>query len=109
MTIESVAGKNPVTHVGKLYNITASLAAERLVSSLAGVQGAECRLVSRIGQPIEEPQLVEVRLAGVSPERDADLRGEVERIVREELRELPRLAQQLVNGELRLNRWPLRE
>jgi S-adenosylmethionine synthetase len=107
MTIESVAGKNPVTHVGKLYNITASLAAERLVSSLADVQGAECRLVSRIGWPIEEPQLVEVRLAGVSPERGAELRGQVEQIMREELQRLPRLAEQLVQGELRLNRWPL--
>ena len=30
MTMESVAGKNPVTHVGKLYNIAASLIAQRL-------------------------------------------------------------------------------
>ena len=35
MTIESVAGKNPVTHVGKLYNLAAGLACERLVAELA--------------------------------------------------------------------------
>lgn len=108
MTIESVAGKNPVTHVGKLYNLAASFAAERLVASLAGVRGAACRMVSRIGQPIDEPQLVEVRLAGVDPERDAELGPEVERIVRDELERLPDLAEELVSGGLRLNRWPLR-
>ena len=108
MTIESVAGKNPVTHVGKLYNLAASLVTERLVSSLPGVRGAECRLVSRIGQPIDEPQLAEVRLAGGDPERDAELHGEVERIVRDELEHLPQLADELVRGDLKLNRWPLR-
>jgi S-adenosylmethionine synthetase len=108
MTIESVAGKNPVTHVGKLYNLAASLAAERLVASLPRVHGAECRMVSRIGRPIDEPELVEVRLSGADPERDPELAHEAERILRGELDHLPRLAEELVRGELRLNHWPLR-
>lgn len=108
MTMESVAGKNPVTHVGKLYNLAAGLAAERLVSELPGVRGAECALVSRIGQPIDEPQLVDVRLAGVDPARDGDLRREIERIVRQELDHLPHLAEELVRGNLRMGQWPLR-
>jgi S-adenosylmethionine synthetase len=108
MTMESVAGKNPVTHVGKLYNLAAGLAAERLVAALPGVRGAECALVSRIGHPIDEPQLVEVRLAGVDPERDAALARQAIHIVRAELDHLPRLAQDLVRGDVRLDRWPLR-
>jgi S-adenosylmethionine synthetase len=108
MTIESVAGKNPVSHVGKLYNLTASLAADRLVASLPGVRGAECRMVSQIGCPIEEPQLVEVQLAGVDPERDADLLRETEAIVRDEITRLPQLADELVSGKLRVDRWPMR-
>ena len=38
MTLESVAGKNPVTHVGKLYNLAAGLLAASLVEELPGVQ-----------------------------------------------------------------------
>ena len=108
MTIESVAGKNPVTHVGKLYNLTAGLAAQRLVDSLSEVSAAECRLVSRIGSPIEEPQLVEVRLAGPDPEADRELQIEAERIVRNEIAQLPTLADELLRGHLKLDRWPLR-
>jgi S-adenosylmethionine synthetase len=108
MTIESVAGKNPVTHVGKLYNVAASSIAERLVASLEGVRGAECRLVSRIGQPIDEPQLAEVRLAGVDMERDRELREEVERIVLDALAHLPQLTEELVRGDVRIDRWPMR-
>jgi S-adenosylmethionine synthetase len=108
MTIESVAGKNPITHVGKLYNLAAGLAAERLVDSLPEIRGAACRLVSRIGHPIEEPQLVEVQIAGVDPQGETDLCREIERIMREELDHLPQLAEELVRGDLRLNRWPFR-
>ena len=108
MTIESVAGKNPVTHVGKLYNVVAGLAAERLVADLLDVRAAECLLVSRIGQSIREPQLVDVRLFGADPEADPELAREAERIVREELDQLPQLAEHLVEGRVALDRWPLR-
>jgi len=113
MTIESVAGKNPVSHVGKLYNLAAGLVADRLVNALPDVRGAECRMVSRIGQPIDEPQLVEVRLSGGDAPRtaelDPELRREIERIVREQLEQLPRLAEALIRGEVQLNRWPMRK
>jgi S-adenosylmethionine synthetase len=108
MTMESVAGKNPVSHVGKLYNLAAGLAAERIVASLPTVLGAECRMISRIGHPIEEPDLVEARLTGVDPEHEPELAREVERILREELAHLPNLAAELVSGDVRLDRWPLR-
>ena len=109
MTMESVAGKNPVTHVGKLYNLAAGLAAERIAASLPAVRAAECRMISRIGRPIDEPELVEVRISGADPERDPELAREIERILREELEQLPNLAAELVSGDVRLDRWPLRE
>jgi S-adenosylmethionine synthetase len=62
MTLEAAAGKNPVSHLGKLYNVAAGLIAEELVAALPGVSAAECTLVSRIGAPIDEPQVVSVRL-----------------------------------------------
>lgn len=75
MTMESVAGKNPVSHLGKLYNVIASQIAQQVVTDLPGVRAAECYLVSRIGEPVRSPQLAHVQcwlengqtLAGVSP------------------------------------------
>ncbi len=54
MVMEAAAGKNPVTHVGKIYNIAAMEIAEESVK-VAGVKEAYCYLVSRIGQPVTEP------------------------------------------------------
>jgi S-adenosylmethionine synthetase len=62
MTMESVAGKNPVTHVGKLYNALAGLVAQDLVDGIPGVAEATCHLVSQIGRSIADPQLADVRL-----------------------------------------------
>jgi S-adenosylmethionine synthetase len=83
MTMESVAGKNPVTHVGKVYNLAAGRVAEALVAGLEGVEEAECRLVSRIGHPVDDPWLVDIVLRSERPARQ--LRARAERIVRDQL------------------------
>lgn len=62
MSMEAAAGKNPVSHVGKLYNLLASRLAASLVDSLAEVEEAECFLLSRIGQPVDRPWALALRL-----------------------------------------------
>src|SRR3989337_640040 len=57
MSMEAAAGKDPVTHVGKLYNILSFEVAERLVKENRGrVKEVWIRIVSQIGKPIDEPQ-----------------------------------------------------
>ena len=51
MSLEAAAGKNPVCHVGKLYQVMAGLIVERLGE-------ATCTMVSQIGAPITQPQVV---------------------------------------------------
>jgi len=63
MTIEAAAGKNPVTHVGKLYNVAAHRISQRLVTEIEEVEEASCWLVSQIGHPVDQPQVVDVRVA----------------------------------------------
>jgi S-adenosylmethionine synthetase len=108
MTIESVAGKNPITHVGKLYNFAAGLIADRVVQSLPEVKNVECRLVSAIGCPIDQPEIVEVRIVASPDEAHSRLAREVENLVREELREVPNYSSQLLEKTLGIDRWPLR-
>jgi S-adenosylmethionine synthetase len=63
MMLEAVAGKNPVTHVGKIYNVIAHRIADTLVAEEPDISSAQCFLVSRIGAPVTEPALVHVKLA----------------------------------------------
>ena len=62
MTLEAAAGKNVVSHVGKSYSIVAHRIANALVASLPDIAEATCVLVSRIGQPVDSPQVVELQI-----------------------------------------------
>jgi S-adenosylmethionine synthetase len=107
MTLESVAGKNPVTHVGKLYNVCAGLLAAALVEQIQEVREAECVLVSRIGRPIDDPEIADVRLRCDAPPGEKPWKEAAE-LVREHVRAIPSLWRELVHGRVALDRWPLR-
>ena len=75
-------GKNPLTHVGKLYNIGASLIAAALVDEIPDLNEAECRLVSRIGGPIDErPSEIFKRHVYVAPFLDVDHEAKISELV----------------------------
>lgn len=107
MTMESVAGKNPVSHVGKLYNLCASLIAQRLVTEVAEITAAQCFMVSEIGRPIDQPQIVDIRIETAPGRTLSGLRPVVQTVVRRELEAMPDLADQLLDGAMAIDRWPL--
>jgi len=98
MSLEAAAGKNPVTHVGKLYNLLAYRIARALVAEVEGVREAYCYLVSRIGRPITEPQLVDLKLRLEEPAAFAALRPRVEEVARGELAGVTALWRVLLEG-----------
>jgi S-adenosylmethionine synthetase len=100
MTMESVAGKNPVSHVGKLYNLAARAVAETVVHDVADASAVECYLASRIGRPVKEPQLVHLRIETREGRRAADLKSAVEPIVRRHLSGLDTMWRRLLDGSL---------
>lgn len=89
MTMESIAGKNPLNHVGKLYNLVAKRIAESVVEQIGGVRDATCIAVGRISCPIDEPQVVDVRLELDPARRVDDVRQAVRDLVRAGLKKLP--------------------
>lgn len=80
MTLEAAAGKNPVTHVGKLYNLVANRIARAVVAEVPGVREATCYLVSRIGSPITEPEVMDVKVRLEDPSLLASLRPRISEV-----------------------------
>jgi S-adenosylmethionine synthetase len=101
MSLEAVAGKNPWTHVGKLYNIAASRIAAEVHAEIADAE-AYCWLVSRIGQPVDDPALAGVRVVRDGRPPDARERARIADIVRSELAAVPRLYERVIRGEIGL-------
>jgi S-adenosylmethionine synthetase len=96
MNMEAAAGKNPVTHVGKLYNIVARRIAERLVNELDEVAEAYCYLVSRIGSPIKEPQVIDLQLHLEDSASIDTIKSKVEEIVQDQLANIDKIRQALI-------------
>jgi S-adenosylmethionine synthetase len=102
MNMEAAAGKNPVTHVGKLYNIVAQHLAQTIVQTLPAVQEAQCYLVSRIGHPINEPQVVDLKVqlqAGVTIH---EVQAQIQEIADEHLSKMGNIQEQLLAGAIKV-------
>lgn len=98
MTLEAAAGKNPVSHVGKLYNVLAGRIAATIAERVPDVAGASCVMVGRIGHPIDDPSIIDV---GISTERDLrDVRGTVLEHIRTALAGHTALRDELVAGRI---------
>lgn len=93
MTLEAAAGKNPVSHVGKLYNLVSSSVAAALCRELPEVKTATCIMVSRIGLPVNAPQLVDIALEAT---RTPSLDAKVHDLVRSHLGKLDALCEDLL-------------
>ncbi|WP_446751690.1 methionine adenosyltransferase [Vulcanisaeta sp. JCM 16161] len=103
MTMEATAGKNPVSHIGKLYNVLANKIAERIYGEVKGLKEVYVYLLSQIGKPISEPLVANVE---VLPEPgvtlSGEIRNEIDGIVNEELDNITSLTELVVKSKVSL-------
>lgn len=102
MAMEGAAGKNPVTHVGKLYNVAATRMSARLVRELAGITDVRCVLVGQIGRPIDDPEQVDISLELKHGANEMSGIPAVGAIVRDELGHFAELQAELMAGRIRV-------
>lgn len=102
MSLEAAAGKNPMNHVGKIYNVLAGDIATSVTTATQEIIAADCILVSRIGSPITEPALVQVRIAtrdGAPASRFSSL---IEEITATRIARTPELVEDFVAGAIQI-------
>ena len=101
MSMEASAGKNPVTHVGKIYNLLSYQIACKIAEVGQGdILEARVRILAQIGKRIDMPQAASVQLIyadGVKPSKYA---SEVRGVVDEYLENIDRITMQVLRNEL---------
>jgi S-adenosylmethionine synthetase len=100
MSLEAAAGKNPVSHVGKIYNVAARDIAETLIGALADIVAAQCLLVSHIGTPVTEPALVQIKLATRDGIATDAMKREAADITADRLGRIPKLINEFTAGAI---------
>lgn len=99
MSLEAAAGKNPLSHVGKLYNLLAHRLARDILADIDGLQEVTVRLLSAIGQPLDQPQLAAVEVVAAGGLSDEQRRRIKDAVVCG-LAGLPWLTGQLIDGSI---------
>lgn len=102
MSLEATAGKNPINHVGKIYNVLAMQMAEKVYREVEGISEVYIKVLSQIGKPIDQPLMTDVQLIlskGATLDR---IRGDVESIVDEGLANLHKISEAIIDGKILL-------
>nr|WP_317895054.1 methionine adenosyltransferase [Pyrofollis japonicus] len=102
MSLEAAAGKNPVNHVGKIYNIMAMRAAKKIYESVEGIREVYVKLLSQIGKPLNEPLIANVKVLTEKPGEllPSNAIREIEAIVAEELDSFAKITKELVESKI---------
>jgi S-adenosylmethionine synthetase len=99
MSLEATAGKNPVSHVGKIYNALASMIANDIYNKVHGLREVYVSLLSQIGRPIDLPLVASVK---VIPENTltANMKSEIAGIVDQHLESINKLKDLFLSGSI---------
>lgn len=99
---EAAAGKNPVSHVGKLYNVLCFQLAQQIYERVSGVREVYVWLGSQIGQPVNEPAMAAVQAVVAPGRRMSGIRREASAIVADGLARIDELSRALIEGSVKI-------
>ena len=100
MSMEATSGKNPVNHIGKIYNLLSTEIANTVVEDVDGVRDLRVRLLSQIGRPIDEPHVADVHVVTDEDVALSDVEPEITAIVDAELANVTEITRRVIDGEL---------
>jgi len=99
MGTEAAAGKNPVSHVGKIYTIMTHQIAAKIYQEVRGVKEVYVWLLSQIGSPIDHPKVAAAQLILEKRAREATAKRKAAEILERELASIVTLTRELAEGK----------
>ena len=100
MSMEATSGKNPVNHIGKIYNLLSTRIAESVTDEVDGIRDLQVRLLSQIGRPIDEPHVADAQLVTEEGVELSDIEAEVLAIIDDELENVSDVTRSVIEGDV---------
>ncbi|MEN6442375.1 MAG: methionine adenosyltransferase [Methanoregula sp.] len=101
MSMEATSGKNPINHIGKIYNLLSTQIAQECVTKVDGIEEMYVRLLSQIGKPIDLPLVASVQVLPKCGVNLKDINAEIDGIVNENLANVTSITEKVIRGELK--------
>jgi S-adenosylmethionine synthetase len=97
---EAAAGKNPVSHVGKIYNVLTHQMASSIYDRVSGLEEVYVWLVSQIGKPIDQPAIAIAQVVPRPGTSIKQVRAEIEEVMNFELENIDKFCDDLARGKV---------
>jgi S-adenosylmethionine synthetase len=101
MSMEATSGKNPINHIGKIYNLLSSELAHECVKKVDGIDEIQIRLLSQIGKPIDQPLIASVQIIPQPKVTIKEIEKDVYEIIDFGLANITSITDRVVKGELK--------
>jgi len=101
MSMEATSGKNPINHVGKIYNLLSNEMAKDITKHVAGVNQIHIMTLSQIGKPIDQPKAASAQIIPEDGYSLNSVKADVEGIMDSWLENISQITDMLVEGKLR--------
>lgn len=97
---EAAAGKNPVSHVGKIYNLLTNEIAGEVYERVPGLEEVYVWLVSQIGRPIDEPMVAAVQAIPAENTSFEGIKKDIAEVVDSRLANIDKFCKDLIQGKI---------
>lgn len=100
VSMEATAGKNPVNHVGKIYNILSRKIANKIYSEVDCFKEVYVEIVSQIGKRVDRPLITAIRVIPKDEEKiTSNVANEAKQIASEELSNIVKITWDILEGK----------
>lgn len=100
MSMEATSGKNPINHIGKIYNLLATQIAQDCVARVDGIEEMYVRMLSQIGYPIDQPHVASAQILAKPGVNINSIKPDIEAIIDGWLEKTPTITEKVIRGEL---------
>jgi len=99
MSTEAAAGKNPISHVGKIYTFLTHGIADHVYKNVPGIAEIYVWLCSQIGRPIDQPLVASAQIVLKPGANLSDVHEPVKEVMERELANIYDFTKRLTAGE----------
>jgi len=97
---EAAAGKNPVSHVGKIYNFLTFRIAQRVCKEVKDLEEVYIWLLSKIGSPIDRPTIAAAQVITEGNNCIDKVKREINAVLDDELENIQKFCVELAQGKI---------
>jgi S-adenosylmethionine synthetase len=97
---EAAAGKNPVSHVGKIYNVLTYKIAQHVYDDVPEVEDVYVWLLSKIGSPIDQPAVAAAQVIMKGNSSLEKTKHEISEVLDYEFENIDKFCMELAQGKI---------